>query len=651
MFTISELSRGVKEYEKLVSTYDISQLKEYERERYIAEKSLINASRTKDKRVYIEIIKKYDDLKNLIGNYKIPSHEECEIYSVILNYTSLINRECNILCNDYDFYTKGKLVSRGTAGGVTVRLYDDVNSEKQMTLNVICKTPNTFDITEDKTLIHEWFVGYTSLNSLRKYIPSFPYIYSIVNCSGVLLDAEIQNVISTCGFFFGAGHTMIFQEDVANSTSVYKYLTKNRDRLSFDMYLNILMQVMFALDMAYKSFNFTHYDLHTDNILVQELPQYFDFDFFAGRITTQIRVVIIDQGFSYISYDANKSRGELFSKPKTSSTKHYGTLNNLKGGVLHDRSYPLFDIFRVFFDIYDLAPIAVKKKFLPLVRFFFRDISLAKALSKTFTSTSFNNFSLPPFLPKLLKYTYQDFIDFIALTYGEELDSFVNFTTHKQKLVIEPTTRLANILNYVEEKNFSDFSVLYPLSKLGVLDSIKFSHSEIKALNNSWKESKHFAVAGLANNYNTIMTLSENLKTIDIPWRVLKYKDIIQPIFFTKFVDNATTLCFIAKNAYSITFFLKIIEVVEDFLDVKEKLNVPKHYKLPPVLMEMSEMMISLASEIMTIFKNIFKNKTKKKDKSVEFFWYSVCSLITLQYAEFCIDLQKNKYFSYGVEV
>ncbi len=648
MFTITEFLKGVKEYRKKIQNEGkegYNALKEYEKERYIVEKSIIEASKCKDRDVLFEIIKKQKYLLELIdGRKQIISRKECEIISVVLTYMSIVHKECGLTCSEFDDrFMQADLVSRGTAGGITIRLQKFEN----VPLTIICKTTNTFDIIEDKSLIHEWFVGYTCLNSLRRYIPSFAYVYSIVDCSGVLMNTELTEVASICGFFFGGGHVMLMQEDISDSVSLFRYLTDNRDRITLETFLDILLQVLMALDMAYKKFGFTHYDLHTANILIQETGVIFDVGYFMGRITTSLRVVIIDQAFSHVKYDIGKSSsankgGELFSIPqKAKFFTEYGTINDVGGGVLHDRPYPLFDIFRVFFDMYDLAPLHLKKNLLPLVRVFFKDMTLTRAISKSFTSSTLNHFSLPSFSPDFLSYTYEDFINEIWRNYEETLQKFIIYT--KGTYPIMSSSKLETVLNYISRKiSVTEPNSLLIIHDLGIID--KVTEKEIINLRKRWLEGKNQIIPYLNIRYKEIIERIDHLVKFRSRSSKMQYKDIINPTFFKNFAKNAILLSEITRRANIIERTISIVRICEDFLYVEEEdlLHLPndRYVSFPEQLSIISDNMLNVGKEVISIMKFMFKHKlTKRSQTSVEYFWYSVCSLLALQYAEYCSKL------------
>src|SRR5699024_1716601 len=76
-----------------------------------------------------------------------------------------------------------------------------------------------------------------------------------------------------------------------------------------EVILNILTQLILALGVAYEKYEFTHYDLHSNNIIVRELDEEVEIKYtIEGKdyfVVTKYIPTIIDYGRSFIRVDGN----------------------------------------------------------------------------------------------------------------------------------------------------------------------------------------------------------------------------------------------------------------------------------------------------------------------------------------------------------
>jgi serine/threonine protein kinase len=176
--------------------------------------------------------------------------------------------------------------------------------------------------------IHEIFIGLYGTNKLRKYIPNFSFILGGLRCSPpryIPREDTIYFAESNKDFYH------ILYEFIQGNT-----LKKELEKIEFSQFLNIFLQILFALQFAFDKIKFTHYDLHYENIIIRT-P--FDSEFFIPYIVddviyyikTNCIATIIDYGFSYIQIDnINYGRHDL---------------NYL--GINADKSFPMYDIYKL----------------------------------------------------------------------------------------------------------------------------------------------------------------------------------------------------------------------------------------------------------------------------------------------------------------
>lgn len=221
---------------------------------------------------------------------------------------------------------------------------------------VIKTYKNGFDeygIKEDQNM-HEYFIGYF-LNKLRYQIPNFMYVFGLFTCNrpvggevcpepdvldlrDYLLLENIDGV--TLQSFIESRYAMVSQ---IPSLKQQLYSVEN-----YEIFMGIYLQIFFALSIAYDALDFTHYDLHDENVLIQDLgePYYIEYKFRLMNdpngtpfyqtyyIKTRYLAKIIDYGQAHI-------RLKVGSEPRGfGNFEHEGFY-----GKSALRSNPLYDMF------------------------------------------------------------------------------------------------------------------------------------------------------------------------------------------------------------------------------------------------------------------------------------------------------------------
>ena len=181
------------------------------------------------------------------------------------------------------------------------------------------------------TNIHEFFIGYF-LNQLRSTIPNFMYIYALFTCKGPdkgeVCPAE------------GTNKDYMVMEYISG-VSFKEFIQIRSDVEIFAVYLQIIL----AVGLAYEKYDYTHYDLHTGNVLVQELSEDVVIKYQLRNangnnvifyIKTRYLAKIIDYGTSYINvHFGNEER------------RSFGNFYLTHGNVEATKSNPYHDLFKI----------------------------------------------------------------------------------------------------------------------------------------------------------------------------------------------------------------------------------------------------------------------------------------------------------------
>ena len=150
------------------------------------------------------------------------------------------------------------------------------------------------DKTRRNIILNELLTGIYITNSFREFCPNFAYVYGGFSNS----NKEYENL------------SYILYENIdPNFITLTNYIrTCTRDE-----FLSIYVQVILALKTANKVSDFTHYNLHTDNVIIRHVPTsitipYKTLENEMHYLTTNKVATIIDYSYSHSIY--TKKTGE-----------------------------------------------------------------------------------------------------------------------------------------------------------------------------------------------------------------------------------------------------------------------------------------------------------------------------------------------------
>ena len=232
-------------------------------------------------------------------------------------------------------------------GGESVEGYAmlaDIKSKNKLGKDlVVVKTPRQISATERSNQIHEYFIGVFGTNNIRNLIPNFAYILGIFQCSPPYIEHKQyipenplsgRQVLTFCQNDEYQNRTnYIIYENVKDSLTFRQFVING---CSFEQYLNVLTQLTLAINLASKQLNFTHYDLHDENVLIRELHEeiYISYEISPNGakhyLRTKYVATIIDLGRSHIKYN----------------NSHYGYAL-IYGGTYPNMAYPMSDIYKI----------------------------------------------------------------------------------------------------------------------------------------------------------------------------------------------------------------------------------------------------------------------------------------------------------------
>lgn len=276
---------------------------------------------------------------------------------------------------------------------------------------------------------HEVVVGLI-LNQLRSIIPNFAYVFGSFECGGPILTLKdvdpsksMPDIVSVRPEKFEPKVTSWCRGGEIQTYAIYENINKSITLKDYvktcnsQQFMDITVQIMYALKIAFERVGFTHYDLHAENVLIRDVDRdafYIAYEgdaVFASRIAT-----IIDYGFSHVYYH-DPASGRNISLGIKEPGGSRGNLSMLKYGVYMDTPNPIVDCYRILWYMLEATsrynkPVYNEMK--ELIRFFHKEDSY----DYIFINPPADVYGiLPSFGTKVLteqsaKFNYSDFIRF-----------------------------------------------------------------------------------------------------------------------------------------------------------------------------------------------------------------------------------------------
>jgi hypothetical protein len=239
----------------------------------------------------------YDAVSKLINSQ---SHNPELLFELqcVLNYLFKDIGELNHQVIIRKYLKALKRIGGSSVGGYAFTTeFNDINTEKNDF--IVLKTNSR---KSKNSFVHELFVGLV-LNYSREDIPNFVFTYGGFDCSRPI-DPQTK-IVSYCKRTnFNIEYIML--ENIKYSTTLADFI---QEGCTVEDLVMVYLQILYALYYTNKRFDFTHYDLHGENILLNfydnplSIPYETENEF--EYLNTNIIAHIIDFGFSHIKYQNN----------------------------------------------------------------------------------------------------------------------------------------------------------------------------------------------------------------------------------------------------------------------------------------------------------------------------------------------------------
>lgn len=212
----------------------------------------------------------------------------CLFDTVFYGCTKIIDNKksikgVNLLDNTISKYIKSlSSLSSGQYGEtLTFKFFDN---------DFVLKIGKTMD--DNAETIREFYIGIKGINKLRCIIPNFVYTFGMFGCcSGESIPKGLKNNM----------YHLVLEK--INGNNVAKLIPTMKP----ETWMNIFIQILIALEISQREIQFTHFDMHDQNVMVRDDFKDYEYtvpiDDFQYTIKTSHLATIIDFGLSSFNYN------------------------------------------------------------------------------------------------------------------------------------------------------------------------------------------------------------------------------------------------------------------------------------------------------------------------------------------------------------
>jgi len=232
---------------------------------------------------------------------------------------------------------------------------------KTLTDLIYLKTSRSGDV------FHEFFIGY-ALNSIRDLTPNYMATYGVFNCYRPLnnMPCPFEEMLAQQRAYINKYPQYNLGINDIDYPIDYLVMEKisfgeklgdilyNFKPANFDDFMSIYLQIIYSLGIAYEKLNYTHYDLHTNNILIRPIDPTNIYRFMmipytlngeTRYVKSRYLVKIIDYGHSHITKTYQIS--DNLTDDSTITMEFGNVEGHNRGGRNAFQSNPLHDIYKL----------------------------------------------------------------------------------------------------------------------------------------------------------------------------------------------------------------------------------------------------------------------------------------------------------------
>lgn len=183
------------------------------------------------------------------------------------------------------------------------------------------------DENRKDTLLNEVLMGIYITNTFRSFCPNFAYVYGAFNKDSNIINTKKDTM-----------SYILYENLGTDMMTLTKFINR---QCTAEEFFNMFLQVTFALKEANKRNKYTHYNLHTDNVMIRKLSRSISIPYVGISeqlyITTSAIATIVDYSYSFGG----------FMNSKTKRAYYIGNTNHYEYSVYFNKSHYYHDIYKL----------------------------------------------------------------------------------------------------------------------------------------------------------------------------------------------------------------------------------------------------------------------------------------------------------------
>jgi len=214
------------------------------------------------------------------------------------------------------------------------------------------------DEKDEQDLLHEFFIASLFTNRLRQFVPNFAYVFGgfKLNTPHSKYGHVDSKDVKICSCDTRQKVDYLIYEKIDGVTMSVALRT-----CTLEEYLSWTVQLILSLELAVIHFGFTHYNLHTDNVIIRTIKKDSNWAWIQEKGGSKIETK--NGKYYYIPYfHQNKSWmvkctsiatiwnyefAHVKYKVGDGSSEHFGAIGYNKMGIFDNEARPFYDFYKV----------------------------------------------------------------------------------------------------------------------------------------------------------------------------------------------------------------------------------------------------------------------------------------------------------------
>ena len=165
---------------------------------------------------------------------------------------------------------------------------------------IVIKTPQTKE--EIRNMLFEYYIGSRFINKLRYKTPNFMYTYGIFMCNPLInvTGNKTSMSVNFCNDNNKNNIYLLFEK--IDGLNLHEYIMELKTEKSLDNLVNCILQIILSLDIAQKEGQYSHNDLHVENVMLRTIKTPIMYNYIIGKSKYKMELnyiaTIIDYGMN-----------------------------------------------------------------------------------------------------------------------------------------------------------------------------------------------------------------------------------------------------------------------------------------------------------------------------------------------------------------